>query len=284
MLYSNNTVGSTTKTYGTRVRTSSLAGWPATDNHGSTGDWPGDTGADRGAVRVLVAESHEVYRGGLLAILHRSPQVRVVGEVDDGPSCLAAADRLRPDVILVDLDLCPMGGVEVVRRLMSGARSPAPRIIALASRDDDEPVTEALRVGARGCLCKTTSARALLDAIESVAGGGAALDPAVAQRLIDGLAGAAVPLPRIATGGAQRERWPTGAAYHPVSLTARQGEVLRLVAEGLSNGEIALRLHVSEATVKSHLSALLRKLNLRDRTQLAVYALRHGSRAGTGYR
>jgi DNA-binding NarL/FixJ family response regulator len=274
-LYSANSAGSTT-TYGTRVLTSSIGPWPTAARAGSTDDGGLDTTAGGRPVRVVVGESHEVYRGGLLAILRRSPQLDVVGEAADGPGCVQATSRLRPDVLVVDLHLQPTGGLEVIRRVLAARSAPPPRVIVMAARDDDELVTEALRAGARGCLCKSTTGRALVDAIGSVARGGAALDPAVAQRLIEGLA--AEPPRHPGAPGQTRAGRPyggPGAAPHRVpTLTGRQADVLRLVSEGLSNAEIATALHVSEATVKSHLSALLRKLHLRDRTQLAVYALR----------
>lgn len=275
-LYTHNSTGSTT-TYGTRVLSSSIAPWPAAGRPGAGDSWDAGSTTGTRAVRVVVGESHEVYRGGLLAILRRSPQIDVVGEADNGPRCVQVTGRLRPDVLVVDLHLHPTGGLEVIRRVLADRSAPVPRVIVMAARDDDELVTEALLAGARGCLCKNTTGRALVDAIASVVRGGAALDPAVAQRLIDGLAAAPPRSPgRPAAAGAGRPLGGSGPHRVP-PLTGRQADVLRLVAEGLSNAEIAVALHVSEATVKSHLSALLRKLNLRDRTQLAVYALRQTS-------
>jgi DNA-binding NarL/FixJ family response regulator len=210
-------------------------------------------------IRVLLADDQELVRAGFAMIIDSRADLEVVGEAGDGAEAVALAGRVRPDVILLDVRMPRMDGIEAARRL-AGSGHPA-RIIMLTTFDLDEPVFAALRAGASGFLLKDIRPAELAEAIRLVAAGEALLAPTVTRRLLDRFA----------------HELPGGAA--PPSLAAlseRELEVLTLVARALSNDEIAERLTLSRATVKTHLSAILSKLGLRDRVQAAVLAYEVG--------
>ena len=211
-------------------------------------------------VRVLAADDQRVVREGLAMLLGLLPDVEVVGTAADGEEVLALAAELRPDVILMDLRMPRMDGVEATRRLRE--RDPAVKVVVLTTYADDRSVLDALRAGALGYLTKDAGAAEIQQALHRVAGGQAALDPAVQLHLVEAIADG------VSSG-------PVTAAL-PDGLTPREAEVLTLIAAGLSNTEIAERLVVSEATVKSHVNHMLAKIGARDRAQAVGYAYRHG--------
>jgi DNA-binding NarL/FixJ family response regulator len=211
------------------------------------------------SIRVLIADDQELVRAGFAMIIDSREDLEVVGEAGDGLAAVALARQARPDVILMDVRMPRMDGIEATRQL-AGAGDPA-RIIMLTTFDLDEPVYAALRAGASGFLLKDTRPDDLAAAVRVVARGEALLAPTVTRRLLDRFA---AELP----GGTPP------AALDP--LSEREVEVLTLVARALSNDEIAERLTLSRATVKTHLSAILFKLGLRDRVQAAVLAYECG--------
>jgi DNA-binding NarL/FixJ family response regulator len=206
--------------------------------------------------RVLIADDQALVRGGFRMILDAKGDIEVVGEAGDGEEAVALAARERPDVVLMDVRMPGTDGIEATRRIV--ATGSAARIIVLTTYDADEYVFGALRAGASGFMLKDVRPPELVDAIRVVARGDALLAPSVTRRLLDRFAGT---LPE---GG--------DPLLHMEELTAREVEVLRFVALALSNAEIANRLHLTEATVKTHVSAVLRKLGLRDRVQAVVFA------------
>ena len=210
-------------------------------------------------IRVVAADDQRVVRDGLAMLLGLLPGVEVVGTASDGEQALAMAEELRPDVILMDLRMPRMDGVEATKRL----RGSGIKVVVLTTYADDRSVIDALRAGAVGYLTKDASAEEIQQALERVASGQAALDPAVQHLLIEAIA-------------SSPSSGPTSASTLPDGLTAREAEVLALIADGLSNGDIAARLVVSEATVKSHINHLLPKIGARDRAQAVAYAYRHG--------
>ena len=211
-------------------------------------------------IRVLIADDQEMIRSGLRLILAAEPDIDVVAEVSDGHDAVAAARRLRPDVTLMDIRMPRLDGLQATRRLLADTAPPT-RVVVLTTFDIDAYVYEALRAGASGFLLKNAPAEELVQAIRVVASGEGLLDPAVTRRVIEEFA-------RIP---AQTQPPPELA-----NLTERELEVLHLVARGLSNAEIATRLHISEATVKTHVARMLSKLRLRDRVQVVVYAYERG--------
>ncbi|HEV7762224.1 MAG TPA: response regulator transcription factor [Acidimicrobiales bacterium] len=212
--------------------------------------------AEAAPIRVVVADDHPVVREGLRSFLASRPGLDVVGDAVDADSLVAAAERLRPDVVLVDL-LMPGGGIEAIHRLQS---LPAPpRALVLTSFAGDDQVIPALRAGAAGYLLKDVDPADLEAAIRTVHAGGALLDPSVAARVVDEVR---APQPSVDDRLAR--------------LTPREREVLGALARGLSNREIATELFVAEKTVKTHVSSVLAKLGVTDRTQAALYAVRHG--------
>jgi len=211
-------------------------------------------------IRVLAADDQRVVREGLAMLLGLLPDVEVAGTAADGEEVLALAAELKPDVILMDLRMPRMDGVEATRRLRE--RDPAVKVVVLTTYADDRSVIDALRAGALGYLTKDAGAAEIQQALHRVAGGQAALDPAVQRHLVEAIAEG--PVAELSSGPL------------PDGLTAREAEVLTLIAGGLSNTEIAKRLVVSEATVKSHVNHLLAKIGARDRAQAVGYAYRHG--------
>jgi DNA-binding NarL/FixJ family response regulator len=213
--------------------------------------------------RVLIVDDQALVRTGFRMILEAEPDLDVVGEAADGEEAVGEARRLRPDVVLMDIRMPRMDGVEATRRLAGPASSDGLRVLILTTFDLDEYVVEALRAGASGFLLKDVPPEDLVDAIQVVAAGDALLAPSVTRRLLDRFAGhlpAADPSPPPELG----------------QLTERELEVLRLLARGLSNAEIAAELYVGETTVKTHVGRVLMKLGLRDRVQAVVLAYESG--------
>ncbi|OKI53797.1 response regulator [Micromonospora sp. CB01531] len=210
-------------------------------------------------VRVVVADDQEVVRAGFAALLDTQPDLTVVGSAADGAEAVRVCREQRPDVVLMDVRMPVMDGIEATRHLVADG---GPRILILTTFDLDEHVYDALGAGASGFLLKDVTAERLFDAVRVVAAGEALLAPTVTRRLIGEFARLRPSPPR--------HPFPLGV------LTPRETEVLRLVAEGLSNPEIAERLVVSDETVKTHVSRLLGKLGLRDRTQAVVVAYETG--------
>jgi DNA-binding NarL/FixJ family response regulator len=229
-----------------------------------------------GPIRVLAADDQRVVREGLAMLLGLLPDVEVVGTAADGEEVLAMAAELRPDVILMDLRMPRVDGVEATRRLRE--RDPAVKVVVLTTYADDRSVLDALRAGALGYLTKDAGAAEIQQALHRVANGQAALDPAVQRHLVEAIATGPV-APPVSPGSAGPPS-PAGPVQEapslPDGLTPREAEVLTLIAAGLSNAEIAERLVVSEATVKSHVNHLLPKIGARDRAQAVGYAYRHG--------
>ena len=213
------------------------------------------------AIRIVVADDHHVVRTGFAALLDTQPDFTVVGTACDGTEAVRICGELSPDVALMDVRMPVMDGIEATRQL---AGPNGPRILILTTFDLDEYVYDALRAGASGFLLKDVTAERLFDAVRVIAAGEALFAPAVTRRLI---------------GEFTRLRpKPEGASSSATLavLTPRETQVLRLVAEGLSNTEIAARLVVTEETVKTHVSRMLSKLGLRDRTQAVVTAYETG--------
>jgi DNA-binding NarL/FixJ family response regulator len=220
-------------------------------------------------VRVLLADDQRVVREGLALILHHLDDVEVVETAVDGDQAVEMAERLAPDVVLMDLRMPRCDGIEATRRL--AASRPEIGVIALTTYADDASVLGALRAGARGYLTKDASAEQIGAAIARVAGGEASLDEAIQAQVVEAVSAA----PESGPEAGEEAELPDG-------LTAREAEVLGLIAGGLSNAEIAERLVVSPATVKSHVNHLFAKVGARDRAQAVGYAYRHGLVAGPG--
>lgn len=194
-------------------------------------------------IRVLVVDDHPIFRSGLAGLLATVDDVEVVDAVGDGESAVRRSLELAPDVVLMDLNLPGLPGLEAIRRIV--AREPAPAVLVLTMVDDDDTVTAALRVGASGYLLKGAVQEEVLAALRTVAGGGAVFGAGAAQRVLSG-------------------------DRRMADLTARESEVLALVADGRSNTEIARELGLSLKTVQNHVSNVLAKLQVRDRTQAAL--------------
>jgi two-component system, NarL family, response regulator LiaR len=204
-------------------------------------------------IRVLVADDHAVVRQGLRTFLELQEDIEVVADVADGRQALAAVAEHEPDVVLMDLVLPEVDGVEAIRRIVS--ERPRIRVIALTSFLDDDKLFPAVRAGAAGYLLKDVEPSELVKAIRTVHAGEGLLHPAVAARLME----------EVAAGGANEA---------PDNLTPRERDVVGLIARGLSNKRIALELGIAEKTVKTHVSSILGKLGLTDRTQVALHAVR----------
>jgi DNA-binding NarL/FixJ family response regulator len=209
-------------------------------------------------MRLVIVDDQEVVRAGFAALLDTQPDFDVVATASDGTEALRACAEHRPDVVLMDVRMPAMDGIEATRRLVAGGSGP--RVLMLTTFDLDEHVYDALAAGASGFLLKDATAERLFDAVRVVAAGEALLAPTVTRRLIGRFAG----------------RRPHPAPAGLDELTPRETEVLRLLAEGLSNAEIAARLVLGEETVKTHVSRILRKLDLRDRAQAVVAAYESG--------
>ncbi|MFB6825816.1 response regulator [Streptomyces virginiae] len=208
-------------------------------------------------IRVLIVDDQVMVREGFSVLLNAMDGIEVVGEAVDGREAIEQVTALRPDVVLMDIRMPRMNGLEATREIV--AADTDAKVLVLTTFDLDEYVYQALRAGASGFLLKDASARQLADGVRVVAAGEALLAPSVTKRLI-------VEFSKISE--ARKLADPTGTG----TLTERETEVLVLIAQGLSNGEIADRLVVAESTIKTHVSRILVKLGLRDRTQAAVYA------------
>ena len=211
-------------------------------------------------VRIVVADDHQVVRDGFAELLNTQPDFTVIATASDGADAVRICNQLHPDVVLMDIRMPGVDGIEATRQLT--ASPTPPRILILTTFDLDEYVYDALRAGASGFLLKDGTAERVFDAVRVVVAGDALLAPSVTRRLISEFAAQHRP--------ADPQARAVGA------LTPRETEILRLVAEGLSNHEIAQRLVVTEETVKTHVSRILSKLGLRDRTQAVVAAYESG--------
>ncbi|MER7708834.1 response regulator transcription factor [Kitasatospora sp. NPDC097605] len=228
--------------------------------------------------RVVVADDQTVVREGIVMLLGLLPGIEVVGSAADGEEAVALVARHRPDVVLMDLRMPRCDGGEATRRIRAGY--PGTEVVVLTTYADDDSLFPALRAGARGYLTKDAGAEEIARAITDVRSGAAGLSPQVQLRLLERLAG---PAPATAAGtrpdteaGAGAGTGAGAAGELPDGLTTREAEVLGLIAQGLSNTEIARRLYVSPATVKTHINNLFAKTGVRDRAQAVGYAFRHG--------
>jgi DNA-binding NarL/FixJ family response regulator len=212
-------------------------------------------------IRVVLVDDQELVRTGFRLVLGGQPDIEVVGEAGDGAEALEVVAATRPDVVVMDVRMPRMDGVAATRAIR--ASQDAPRVLILTTFDLDEYVYEAIRAGASGFLLKDTGARNLIEGVRIVRSGDAVVAPSATRRLLDRF-GAAVP------DWQEHGKPPPALAGGP--LTARETEVLREVAHGLSNAEIAERMYLSEATVRTHVSNILGKLGLRGRVQAVVYA------------
>lgn len=220
-------------------------------------------------IRVLIADDQMMVRQGLTVLLNAEPGIEVVGQAVDGVDAVTQVAELAPDVVLMDIRMPRLGGIEATRRI-TGPPGATVKVLVLTTFDLDEYVYEALRAGASGFLLKDASAAELAQAVRVVADGDALLAPNVTKRLI-------AEFSRMAGAPRAPNKDRVG------DLTERETEVLSLIAQGLSNAEIAQQLVVAEQTVKSHVSRILVKLGLRDRTQAAVFAYETGLVRPTGY-
>ena len=208
-------------------------------------------------IRVLVVDDQELVRAGFIMILDSQDDIAVVGEADNGATALDAVRRLHPDVVLMDIRMPKMDGLEATRALHGTDATRDVRVLILTTFDPDEYVYEALRAGASGFVLKDIPPRDLLTAVREVANGEALLAPSITRRLI----------------GRFAQQWQAPQPSAELDrLTAREMEVLRLIAKGLSNAEIAGQLYLSQTTVKSHVAGVLAKLGCRDRVQAVVFA------------
>jgi len=209
------------------------------------------------SIRILIADDHTVVRKGLKALILTEPTLEVVGEAADGEEAVRRARIVKPDVILMDMSMPNKDGVQAIQEIKQ--ENPNARILVLTSFAEDKKVLAAIKAGALGYLLKDASPDELLRAIQDVHRGKSSLHPVVAQKVIS-----AIQAP-------SREDMPEES-----DLTVREIEILKLIAEGLPNQQIAKKLHISERTVRTHVSNILRKLNLPNRTQAALYAVREG--------
>lgn len=214
-------------------------------------------------LRVLVADDHALVRAGFRSILAGEDDIDVIGEAADGREAVAIADRDEPDIVLMDVRMPVLDGIEATRLIKANPGLSSTRVIVLTTFDLDEYVFGALRAGASAFLLKGVEPTALIEAVRTVAAGNALLDPGATQRLIEAY---------VANSPAQRR----DSAQLPDSVTGREREILALIAGGLTNTEIAEQLALSPLTIKSHVSRILAKLGARDRTQLAVLAYESG--------
>ena len=209
-------------------------------------------------MKILLCDDQAVIRDGLEMLLNLEKDFQVIGAAQDGAEALELAAQKQPDLILMDLKMPIMNGIEATRQIR--AKFPNIKILVLTTYDDDEWVFDAIRAGASGYLLKDTSRQKILEAIRGTMDGKSFVDPAIAGKLLNQVA--------------SRQTQP--ASILTDKLTERELDVLRLIAKGINNGEIAAQLHLSEGTVRNHVSAILEKLSVSDRTQAAVIAIQHG--------
>jgi len=212
------------------------------------------------SIRVLIVDDQTLVRAGLSQLIRRTEDMEVVGEVADGRAAVTEARRLRPDVVLMDIRMPEMDGIEATRRIVADPGLSDTRVIMLTTFDDDELIFESLKVGAAGFLLKDVEPDDLRKAIRVVAAGDALLAPAVTRRLLETFA----------------DSLNTGRAELLDGLTEREKEILALVAEGMSNSEIAEELYLSPATVKTHVNRTMTKLGVHDRAGLVIAAYESG--------
>jgi len=212
-------------------------------------------------ISVLIVDNHDVVRQGLQTFLDLMDDIEVVGQATNGVEAVAQTDRLAPDIVLMDLMMPEMDGIEATRQI--GSKNPSTKVIVLSSFSDDDKVFSAIRAGAKGYLLKDISSTELADAIRAVHKGDPHLHPEIAKKMMNQFV--------------DLEKKPEGVSK---DLTPREIEVLRLVAEGMNNAELAQALFISEKTVKTHVHSILSKLNLADCTQAAIYAYKHGLVSG----
>ncbi|MFF2079613.1 response regulator [Kitasatospora sp. NPDC058162] len=225
--------------------------------------------------RVLVADDQTVVREGIVMLLGLLPGIEVVGAAADGEEAVTLVERHHPDVVLMDLRMPRVDGVEATRRIR--AAHPGTEVVVLTTYADDESLFPALQAGARGYLTKDAGGEEIAKAIADVRAGAAGLSPQVQLRLLERLSeGPAKSAAPSAPSASSPERPAARGGELPDGLTVREAEVLALIAEGLSNAEIAQRLFVSQATVKTHINNLFAKTAVRDRAQAVAYAFRHG--------
>jgi DNA-binding NarL/FixJ family response regulator len=213
------------------------------------------------AITVLLADDQDLVRAGFRVILGTEDGIEVVGEARTGAEAVDRAIAIRPDVVLMDVQMPDVDGLEATRRILANDSAPVPtKVVILTTFDREDYLFEALRAGASGFLLKNARPEDLIDAVRVVARGDALLSPEVTRRVIE----------RFSSGVAASE------PHRPPELTDREYDVLVALARGASNAEIAAQLHLSETTVKTHVSRVLLKLGLRDRTQVVVYAYERG--------
>ncbi|MBW5420943.1 response regulator [Streptomyces sp. BG9H] len=219
-----------------------------------------------GSIKVLVVDDQFLIRAGLVGLLRAAPGIEVVGEAGDGDEAVELAARTRPDVILMDIRMPGTNGITATARILAQAPEPAPRVLVLTTFDLDEYVYGALRAGASGFLLKDSGPERLLAAVAAVGGGDALFAPSITRRLVEAFA--------------RQTEGPGGDGGEPLpdlaALTLREVEVLKLIARGLTNADIAERLYISEATVKTHLNRTMSKLDLDSRAQAVVVAYETG--------
>ena len=211
-------------------------------------------------IRLMLVDDQQMVRAGFALIAEAEHDIEVVGEASDGDEAVRVARSLRPDVVLMDIRMPNMDGIEATRRIVADERTDA-KVVVLTTFDEDDYIFDALRAGASGFLLKHSSPEKLIEAIRVAAAGEALLAPSVTTRVVAEFARQPASKPA-----------PTALS----ELTEREREVLDLMAQGLSNAEIAARLYVSEATVKTHVTRLLMKLGLRDRVQAVIFAYESG--------
>lgn len=221
---------------------------------------------DSTPIRILIADDDALVRAGLRMLLELQPDFTVIGEAGDGTEAAALADALQPDVVLMDIRMPQLDGIEATRRITGGAESDdqqGPSVLVLTTFDVDEYVYDAIRAGASGFLLKRSPPEEVIAGVRAVASGDALLSPSVTRRLLGEF---------VRTSNES----PTDPSVNLAAITAREREVLELVAQGLTNREIAEQLFVSEGTVKTHVKRILMKLQLRDRVHAVVFAYEAG--------
>jgi DNA-binding NarL/FixJ family response regulator len=209
-------------------------------------------------MKILLCDDQSVIRDGMEMMLSLEKDFQVIGAAQDGAEAVELAEQKKPDLILMDLKMPVMNGIEATREIR--AKFPHIKILVLTTYDDDEWLFDAIRAGASGYLLKDTPRQKIVEAIRGTMDGKSFVDPAIAGKLLNQVA--------------SKQTQPTSILAE--KLTERELDVLRLIAKGISNGDIAKQLHLSEGTVRNHVSAILEKLNVSDRTQAAVIAIQHG--------